>query len=83
MTKLTQSQIGQLRTRISWILVEAEIAKHNSGLLGRRGADEGVVMSELCTALGNIADVAKRAKKMIQGVKEKRPQACLDKEAKE
>ena len=83
MAVLTPSQIGQIRTRLSWILVEAEIAKHNSGLLGRQGTDEGVVMSELCTALDNIAVVAKRAKKMIQGVKEKRVKVCLDKEQSE
>lgn len=79
MTELTPSQIGKLRTAINWIETEAAISNHNSGLLGSQRTDEEVIRSELCTALDNIASTAQKAKRILQGVKEKRPKVCLDK----
>ena len=81
--KLTQSQIRQIRTAIDWIETEVAISNHNSGLLGRQRTDEDVIMSELCTALDNIATTAQTAKRILQGVKEERPKVCLDKRIKE
>lgn len=83
MTKLTQSQIVQIRTAINWIEAEASISNHNAKLLGYKREDEEVIRSELCTALDNIATAAQEAKRILQGVKARRPIVCLDKRIKE
>ena len=80
MTDLTPSQIGKLRTAIDWIETEAAISKHNSGLLGCQRTDEEIIKSELCTTLDNIATTTQKAKRILLGVKEKRPKVCLDNE---
>lgn len=80
MTKLTPSQIGQLRTAINWIETEASISNHNASLLGRQRNDEEVIRSELYTALNNILTTAQQAIRILRGEKEKKPKVCLDKE---
>ena len=70
MTKLTSSQIGQIRTRISWIQTEAERALNNSALLGHPDTDDEAILSQLCIVFDNISIAAKRAKQTALGEEE-------------
>ena len=62
MTKLTPSQIGQIRTKIKWLLSEAMIADENASVLGHPNADDRRYLGLIKVELYNVECAAKKAR---------------------
>lgn len=68
MTELTPSQIGQIRTRLRWILSEAMIADENASVLGHPNADDRQYLGLIKVELYNVECAAKQTRNEIKRI---------------
>lgn len=68
MTELTQSQIGQIRTRLKWLLSEAMMADENASALGRPNATDRQYLGLINVELYNVECAAKQTRAKIKRI---------------
>lgn len=66
MTELTQSQIGQIRTKLKWLLSEAIMADENASVLGHPNADDRRYLGLIKVELYNVECAAKQTRNKIK-----------------
>ena len=68
MTKLTQSQIGQIRTKLKWLLSEAILADENASVLSHTNADDRQYLGLINVELYNVECAAKQTRNIVKRI---------------
>lgn len=68
MTELISSHIGQIRTKIKWLLSEAILADENASVLGHPNADDKQYLGLINVELYNVECAAKQTRDRVKRI---------------